>query len=226
MHPDGGSEPQKRQSVGSGLVESADLLLSYVELFLRRILLLEALIELHQIHVHLDAVKRPFGRTCGHMRQNGLVFLHRIFVAVLEPRNLSPDRVQPVMIVVQMLGAVEEDVGLVDCPHSHLRLCGRKLQCEILGHGIRGLRVKAGGLCRLAVQLVGIGQLGQHIRPRLANGLERGDRFLVAARLEEIASERSLYLGIVRRAVLGHLQVAICLIELLQMLVAQGQQDL
>ena len=176
--------------------------------------------------MHLDAVEGPFSRVCGQVGQYGGVLFDRIRVTILQPRDLSTNGVQAVVLGIQMGGTVEKLVGLLDRTDGNVGLRRRKLQRQILGHGIGRLGVEPGGFGRLAVELIGVRELSQHVRPRIANGFERGNRLGVASGLQEIAGQRTLDLGIVRGAPLGHFQIVVCLIELLQMLVGERHQHL
>ena len=176
--------------------------------------------------MHLDAIQRALGWARRQVRQHRLVLRDCIAVPFLQPRNLPPDGVQPVVVGIHRRGPRQKGVRTVNRANRHFGLRRGELQSQVLGRCVGCLAVDPRRLRRVAAQLVGIRQLRLHVRLGVADGLERGDRFRVAARLQVIAGQRPLDVRVVRGTALGQLQVVIRLVKLLQPLVGNGQQQL
>ena len=100
------------------------------------------------------------------MSKRGLVFFHRVVVALLDTRDLAAQRVQAVVIRIDSGGAFEELVRVVDGPDCDFSLRSGQLQVQVLRHRVGDLRVELCGIFLLAIELIGVGQFRLHIGPR------------------------------------------------------------
>ena len=94
---------------------------------------------------------------------------------------------QPVVIGIEPGGTVKKGTRMLDGTGGDLRLRRGELQTDIARQGICSPHVKLGRVLQLAIELVGVSELGHDIRVRVADGFQLIDRFAVIAGLAVIA---------------------------------------
>src|SRR5262252_5620366 len=164
--------------------------------------------------MELNGIELAFRRSLGKVSNGGLIFSDGVGVALLQSGNLSFDRVQPVKVSVDVRRAFQETVSALDSVGGNLCLRGRELQRHVLRRGVGGLRVNPGGIFDIAMELVGISQFSFYRRGWVANLFQSSDGCRVVFRFAIEGCERAEDFGVVRRALLGDLEIAIGVVVL------------
>ncbi len=94
------------------------------------------------------------------MSQSGVIFADSVFIVFLKSGNFPADGVQPIVFCIESSSTLEKRLRMFDRTNSHFGLRCGKLQTQIVRGGIGGVHVKLRGLILLAVELIGVSELG------------------------------------------------------------------
>ncbi len=100
------------------------------------------------------------------------------------------------------------------------------MQTKVARKGVCSLPVETGRFCWLAVELVGVGELRYDVGLRIADGLQCVDGLRIVASLAIKLSQRARNIRVIRSATFSHVQIMTGHIQLFQVLVRNGQQQL
>ncbi len=176
--------------------------------------------------MQLDCVERPLGRRLRQVAERGCIFLYRILIAIFELGDFPTDGMQPVVIRVQFLGAIEIIFGGIQLTSAHVSLGRRQLQVHISRRGVRSLSIEFCGFLSLASKLIGEGKFSLDAGSFISERFQGRDGSRVIPRFAIEASERTHDLGIVGRATLRQVQIVFSVVHLIQALVGEGEQQL
>ena len=161
-------------------------------------------IEFGKIQTQQDGEELTLGNnSLGNMREREIVFANGVCWPVLQPVDIRPNGVKAIVVGINRLGAPQKGLCLRDVAQRHMRLRGAKLQMNILPIGVGSLRISAGRLLHLSCQLVGVGQVAEHVGGLARRIFQGCDGRSVIVRLAEIIGDGAKDFNIARIAALG-----------------------